>query len=466
MKFRLKVTLCMIGLLSVLFGGGSSLFMNLSFHTSLEREQEAAYNAYQTAIGTLQIVSSINGRLDDEDISHTLKQLTEQNANSWTALRLYTPTRTIYEYPPQGVRFHEDSPLPGNCSIRYRLSETSGQSLVLSGALEAGGETLYLDIERDISALFAMRLVQQQTYQRVFLLMVSLCAFLSLYISRFLTAPLVRLSEASQAIAQGNLSSRACITSGDEIGMVARDFNAMAEAMEENINQLTVAAQRQERFMGSFAHEVKTPMTSIIGYADLIRGQVLSPEEQIQAANYIVSEGKRLENLSQKLLELLVLKNGDKSFMPVSPAAIIYGLAAHMESIYHNQGIELSCDCQEGMCLLEPDLFKSLLINLWDNARKAMEETGGRITLDLQMLEDGCRITVCDSGCGIHPDALTHLTDAFYRVDKSRARSQGGVGLGLSLCSEIAALHHGSIQFQSELGKGTRVVVELRGGAV
>ena len=75
----------------------------------------------------------------------------------------------------------------------------------------------------------------------------------------------------------------------------------MAGALEETIRQLKEAAERQERFMGSFAHEAKTPMTSIIGYADLLRGQTLSADEQMQAANYIVAEGKRLENLSQKL---------------------------------------------------------------------------------------------------------------------------------------------------------------------
>lgn len=187
--------------------------------------------------------------------------------------------------------------------------------------------------------------------------------------------------------------------------------------------------------------------------------------EQAEAANYIVSEGKRLENLSQKLLELLVLKNTRMAFSKARPAALIGGLAARLGPVYERQGIVLSCVCGEGECLLEPELIKSLLINLFDNARKALEGKGGRITVRAVMLPDGCEIAISDDGRGIPPEALEHLTEAFYRVDRSRARQQGGVGLGLALCREIANLHGGSLHFDSRPGEGTTVTVKLRGGA-
>jgi len=110
---------------------------------------------------------------------------------------------------------------------------------------------------------------------------------------------------------------------------------------------------------------------------------------------------------------------------------------------------------------MEPELVKTLLINLWDNARKAGAK---RILVNSVMLPDGCRFAVKDDGQGIPPEALSHLTEAFYRVDKSRSRALGGVGLGLSLCQEIAALHNGEIRFESEPGCGTTVTVDLKGG--
>lgn len=466
MKFRLKMTLCMLGLLAVLFGVGGSLLITLSFRTALEREREAAYNAYQMVLGTLQIVSGVSGGMNDSDMSMTLEQLTEQNEGNWTGLRLYSETKTIYGRNAAAISAPAPPPLPGQGTIRYAPSGTGGHGLALSGALTAGSETLYLDMVWDITPLFETRRMEQQTYQWVFLLMAGLCALLSYSLSRLLTAPLVSLSQASRAIAAGQLSSRVRIRSQDEIGLVARDFNAMAGTLEQTIFQLKDAAERQERFTGSFAHEVKTPMTSIIGYADLIRGQTLSAEEQTQAANYIVAEGKRLENLSQKLLQILVLQQEGIALSPVRPAALIQGLVHHLEAAYRAQGVTLTCTCQEGECLLEPDLVKSLLVNLWDNGRKAMDGREGRIHVTSEMCPGGCRITVRDSGRGIPPAALEHLTEAFYRVDKSRARAQGGVGLGLSLCREIAALHNGSIQFESKLGEGTTVRVELKGGTV
>lgn len=464
MKFCLKITLCMLGLLSVLFGAGGSLLLSASYRNALEREQDALFNAYQMVLGTLQIINSMNGLSNYTDISHALEQLSGQNAQSWTALRLYTVTGQIYEYGSPAPDRLAESVQPGSCTIRYLSTGETGHFLSLAGSLQAGKETLYLNMMRDVSPIFETRRMQQQTYLWVFLFMSGLCALLSYSIARFLTSPLVRLSQASRAIATGDLSSRARIYAQDEVGLLARDFNAMADTLEENISQLKNSVERQNRFMGSFAHEAKTPLTSIIGYADLIRGQTLSQEEQSEAANYIVSEGKRLENLSQKLLDILVLQNCALQLSPVPPAALIQGLTAQLAPLYQQQGITMTCDCQDGICFLESDLVKSLLINLWDNARKAMDGRGGQISVRAEMLPDGCRITISDTGRGIPPEALAHITEAFYRVDKSRAREQGGVGLGLSLCREIAVLHNGSIQFESKLKQGTTVIVELRGG--
>lgn len=217
--------------------------------------------------------------------------------------------------------------------------------------------------------------------------------------------------------------------------------------------------------MGSFAHEMKTPMTSIIGYADLLRGQSLTAEEQIDAANYIFSEGKRLENLSFKLLDIFVADHRELVLKQVSPAGIVKNLMEHLRPIYQKSNIELSYECEEGTCMLEPDLTRMLLLNLLDNARKALDH-GGHIGITSSMLPDGCRLIVADNGKGMPPEALQHLTEVFYRVDKSRSRAQGSAGLGLSLCAKIVERHHGTIHFDSKLGTGTTITVDLKGGRI
>jgi len=456
----------MLGLLSMLFGIGGSLLITISFQNSLKQERESACHMYQTVLETLQIVNDVNNQFAYEDIINILRQLSGQNRASWAALKLHNNEQTIFQEGKISFAVLETEAEPGHCTVRYRLSEEEGEFLILSGALGMDEETLYLDMAFDLSALFQVRDIQQRVYQGVFLLLVLLCAVLSYSLSRILTRPLSELREASQAISVGELSRRAKVYSEDEVGKAARDFNAMAEILESNISELRELVERQERFVGSFAHEAKTPMTSIIGYADLIRGQMLNEEEQLDAANFIVAEGRRLEHLSQKLLELLLVKQGQITFVSTNPAALIRGLAAHLEQNYKSQGITIACDCEDGECLLEPELVKSLLINLWDNARKAMEGQESVLFIRSVMLSDGVQISVWDNGRGIPQEALTHLTEAFYRVDKSRSRAQGGVGLGLALCQEIVSLHDGSIRFESELGQGTTVTVILRGGVV
>lgn len=147
-----------------------------------------------------------------------------------------------------------------------------------------------------------------------------------------------------------------------------------------------------------------------------------------------------------------------------SPKALIESIAKEFRPIMKQQGITLRCSCHPGSWPLEPDLFKSLLYNLMDNARKAMEQ-GGQILIQSDFSEAGLRIRVADNGRGMPEEALNRLTEAFYRVDKSRSRAQGGAGLGLALCRRIVELHNGELRFTSREGVGTCVTVLLKGGS-
>ncbi len=465
MRFHWKMTLCMLALLSVLFGIGGSLLISASFRDSLEREKAAAFSSYRMAWGTLQIVNGLDPYLDREAMAQTMEQLYQQSGSTWSLFLLSGGGEAIYEadLPALGLSWEAEQPEPGRCLSQIVDGENGNRYLFFSGAVETNGDVLYLSTARDVSALYAAREAQRQTYLRVFAVMCLLCAVLSYTVSRVLTAPLEDLSRATRAIASGRLSSRVRVRSDDEVGMVSRDFNAMAEQMERYIDELRQSVERQERFVGSFAHEMKTPMTSLIGYAELIRGGTLTPEEQAEAAGWLYSEGKRLESLSRKLLELLVVRQEAVAFVNTSPGSLVEALAERLRPIYAAKHISISCVCEQGDCLLEPDLVWSLLLNLADNARKAMER-GGELRFQVELLEDGCRIQVLDQGRGIPPEALDHLTDAFYRVDKARSRAQGGFGLGLSLCREIVELHRGSIQFDNRETGGACVTVELRGG--
>lgn len=465
MKVRLKITLCMVGLLALLFGIGGSVLITLSFQSIVEQEKEAVFRSWQMIFQTLQIASEWDTEHDYETIDRVMKQLDEENARNWLALRLSSERGYVYQSDggEQYIQGVEETVKPGTVLFRYQDSGGGERTLLVIGTVSAAGDTLTLCTAHDISAPYVMRRTQQSIYLNVFVALVLLCGLLSYTISRWVTAPLEHLSRASRAIALGDFSSRVGLNASDEIGAVAEDFDAMAAQMEQTVEWLRQSVRQRERFMGSFAHELKNPMTSIIGYAELLREDILTREERLEAANYLVSEGKRLEGLSHKLLALFGLKREELTFVSISPADLICEMVEHLETVYRRQGIFFSCCYQAGTCCLERALVRSLLLNLFDNAKKSMEK-GGTITVEQEMLEDGCRIRIMDEGRGIPTEALPHLTEAFYRVDKARSREQGGAGLGLALCREIVELHHGCIFFSNREGAGACVTVELRGG--
>lgn len=465
MKFRYKITLYMVSLLALFYGIGGTLLISRSFHSALEREKESARNSYQMILDTLQVVNQMDSWSSESTVSDILGQLSRQNHSAWDALRLMSDTTILYRNGSM-VPFFQDKSRelePGHCLISHFSDEAQNQYLQISGYVQVGKEQLILDMAYDITSIYETRNIQQEIYYRVYMILLVLCLLVVYTISYILTRPLSSLSKVTRRIASGNLSYRSMVKSNDEIGALSEDFNTMAEQVECSMKDMQKAMEQQERFMGSFAHELKTPMTSIIGYADLIRRQTLSSEEEAEAANYIYTEGKRLERLSLKMLDIFSIEKKELLFSSVSPAYLIEELVEYLQPIYAKEGIQFNCNCETGYCMMEPDLIRSLLLNLVDNSRKAIQNQG-EIRISCRMIPEGCQIVVADNGIGIPPEALEHLTEAFYRVDKARSRKLGGAGLGLTLCAKIIDIHHGTIQFKSNVPQGLQTIIEIKGG--
>ena len=236
-----------------------------------------------------------------------------------------------------------------------------------------------------------------------------------------------------------------------------------AEELEGEIKLLEEAADRREEFIASFAHELKTPLTAIIGYADMLRSREMSPKNRFTAAGYIFSEGKRLEALSLKLMEIIVSgKQGIERRRFDAPYFIREVAAVTVPSLAAD-GMTLDMRWEPGEVEIEPDLFKTLMINLIDNARKASRK-GQTVELFCKREEGGYAFYVRDHGRGMKKEDLSRITEPFYMIDKSRSRAQNGAGLGLALCQRIAELHGTTLEYESEPGQGTTVRVYLKGG--
>ena len=467
MRFGIKIMIAFTVMLALAFGIGGSALIAASTVNSLEQSQESAASSHRLLLFTLSAVSGTaqpnqkGGEYDE--LVDALTRLDEQGGRNWYALKLSDSEGAVYTSREPGV--FSESLIRSVDSEQFAMLSFPGERgtyyLQIAGQFDFHSRTMYLESVYDISGVFAGRQNQHVIYRQLFAVVVAIGALLSWLLSLWMTMPLRRLSRVTRTIASGDLSCRAEINGKDEIGVLAADFNNMADRLELNINEMKDTMKRQEEFMGGLAHELKTPMTSIIGYADLLRGHALSDTDKRDAANYIFLEGRRLEVLSTKLLDLIVLKKREFTFLPVSIAHVIEDAARLLMPALVKLNIRLKYDCDDSSCMLEPDLFMSLLLNLIDNARKAID-AGGVIFIRAKAAGEMCDIRITDNGRGIPEEELNKIRDAFYRVDKSRSRSQGGVGLGLRLCDEIAALHGGEITFESRLGKGTTVTVSLK----
>lgn len=324
---------------------------------------------------------------------------------------------------------------------------------------------LFLENCRDVTELYQSRAEQYRSFTYLMIGMVLVLGVLIYLLTYFLLKPLKRLSAATRQMTSGtSLDVRVPVDRQDELGELSQDFNAMAEQIQCQVQELKDASQRQEDFIASFAHEIKTPLTSIIGYADLMLSRPVTPDQMQTYLGYIFSEGQRLERLSRKLLDLIVLKKQEFHLRSVRLDAFLGRVGGALSPALEKAGIGLTVRSERVIVQMEPDLLETMCLNLVDNARKALsQQERGEILLEGYQEKNGCVIRVSDNGRGIPPEELARVTEAFYMVDKSRARAQGGAGLGLALCQRIALLHGGTLQIESKVGHGTRVTVRWSG---
>lgn len=460
MSYRLKLTITISLLIALSFGIGGTLMMTTSFHETLEQETQTALSAFETIQNTLYLFHSLGSQTDLGGLSGNLSQM--EGTGHWQALCLSSGEEIFFQSGETGMLAYT-LPIPTSDLCSYlSVSDAYGHGLVIANRMRAGETEMVLMARFDVSHAYAMRRTQLGQYVLVYLAVVGFGIGASMVLSFALTRHLRRLTGTVRRISDGDLSKRSRIASNDEFGQLSRDFDAMADRLQETISRLETDMQRQEQFMGAFAHELKTPMTSIIGFADLLRQGNLDENTRMMAADYIYSEGHRLERLSFKLLDLLLLKKDEVTMKRVLLSTYMHEVEQALAPAMKNKDVRLICRAEQKRVVLEPDLVKSLLYNLVDNAAKAMDN-GGIIAVHGMAIPGGCQLQVVDNGRGMEPGELTKITEAFYRVDKARSRSQGGAGLGLALCKQIVQLHDGTIQFASEPGKGTRVTVSLYG---
>ena len=275
-----------------------------------------------------------------------------------------------------------------------------------------------------------------------------------------LTRPFRELNAAALSIAQGDFGNRAPTLGKDEIGEFSNSFNMMADKVQEHIQTLSLMSESREQFINNLAHEMRTPITAILGYAELIKIGNLTEEEREKSVDYIIRQSQRIQNMSTKLADLARISHGNIEKKSIDLAGIVLDAQKTCQSQLDDKRITLNMDINAVDITGDRELMESLIQNLLENAAKYSID-GGKIDIRIYSENGETIISVTDYGKGMEESEISKITEPFYRVDKSRSRTDGGIGLGLALCSRICELHNARLEIKSAPMAGTEIKIHF-----
>ncbi len=448
MRLSAKITLSVVLIVSLAVAVSGYAIVSSVFNAQLTHQITAA--AEET-----QLLCSVLGTMAVERRTGTGAEVTERALEETLQISPFRDysLRLTHPMEPRETLEYEIVKAPEGAQDVYEL--------VVTCRFSVDQGRYYLENRRDVSDLYRLRGQYLATFRLVYLAAAAFSIVAGIALGAVLTAPIRNLSRSARQIAAGNYSVRANVHTADEIGILATQFNHMTQELEEHIQSLELATQQQKDFTAAFAHELKTPLTSIIGYADTLRSRRLPEEQQFEAASFIFSEGRRLETMSHSLLRLFSLENETPQMKRFSALALAKSVEESIAYPLKQRKLVLELRVEDAWLIGEKSLLEILLYNLVDNARKA-SNPGSKITILGTPVPTGYCFAVKDRGRGIPPEAISRITEPFYMVDKSRARAEGGAGLGLALSKRIAELHGARLHYESIVGKGTVVTFVLR----
>lgn len=349
---------------------------------------------------------------------------------------------------PNAMDNHADRP-----EIRQALENGSGSDIRNSSTVDQSAFYYAVQLKNgDV-----MRLAQEASniwsvYFRSMPLIVLLAAGMacvSLYLAHLLTARLVQPIERMTA----HLNN---------VSGVARypELEPFMDMIEQQHEEILRSANMRVEFTANVSHELKTPLTSISGYAELIESGMAQGEQAKTFAAEIHKSANRLLTLINDIIRLSQMDAPmpDLKFEPVDLAQIAANTFEQLEMSARKADVTLQLDAKPAMVEADRQMMDELLYNLCDNAIR-YNVHGGSVKLEVRPVRDKVIVCVQDTGIGISPENQEHVFERFYRVDKSRSKATGGTGLGLAIVKHIAVKHNAQIELESELGRGTKISV-------
>ncbi len=295
----------------------------------------------------------------------------------------------------------------------------------------------------------------------------ALTGVVGLVLFRLLTKRFHAMAAAVKQFERGNFAQRIAIKSNDEIGQLAGSFNRLADTIVANMEELKRTDDLRRELVANVSHDLRSPLASMQGYLEtvLIKDEKLQAEERRRYLQIIFDNTKRLGTLVSELFELSKLdaKQIQPEVEPFSIAELTQDVVMKFKPQAEKLRVNLQAALSKDLPMVHADIamIERALSNLIDNALRYTPEAG-TVKVDLQNHQDKVRVVVSDTGCGIPTEEIPLVFERFYRIEKSRARSSGGAGLGLAIAKRILDLHDSTISVHSAVNVGTTFSFELK----
>lgn len=339
-------------------------------------------------------------------------------------------------------------------NVPKHLNIAGERHIVVVQTLHEGRITLIYG--KDLSELDSQFVEMTVSFIAIYIGVSILLAALLYLMLKHLSSPLEKLRLVTVDVSEGNYSSRASEKGNDEFSELGRSFNSMLDTINLQMDELKEANRQKQELIDNLAHELRTPLTSIRGYAEYMAMAPLSEDEQQESAEYIISQTERLLGISETFLDIAVIRNTSIKKESINVSALLSQVESVVKADAARIGVTFTATNSVDGAYVEADavLVDILLSNLCFNAIKACK-SGGIVTLTFKIKAGKQVFTVTDNGKGMTAEQLAHVCEPFYRTDESRNRKNGGTGLGLALCKQIADAHGATLTFESEQGTGT-----------
>ena len=425
-------------------GTSQKLFYQDKEAEMIEKCQNAAAQIAELAVITPSTVSSVVSRIEGQKLTRML--ITDKNGIVVYDSLLKTAGVGKYAMLPEIVRAMEGS---GNNVFYWKYHDGAMESRAAAPVVSYGtmiGCVYMTEYDTDQGALIKSL---QQNVLTITIILEILVILFSIVFSRKYNRRFRSILTSMRIIREGDYTHKVVMGGGDELSLLGDEFNNLTDKLQTSEN-------KRHQFVGDASHELKTPLASIKLLTDSILQNDMDMETVREFVGDIGNEADRLNRMSQKLLSLSKIESqqdADCEIVPIGPT--VQRAARMLKGTAENNNISIDLQLEEDcpILVLEDDLYQ-IVFNLMENGIK-YNTPGGTLTVKLSRSKENAILQVADTGVGIPEDAVSHVFERFYRVDKARSRKTGGSGLGLSIVRNLVERNHGRIDIESTMGVGT-----------